>query len=296
MLMSYVLDGAWYCKGTFQRLADALRDGVVEQGGEVLLRSSVRRIHVNHGRATGVTLENGQRIAAPVVISNVDLGQTVDELVGRSAFPRRFLARLDRLEPSRSAVVAYAATDLDVAALGLRHETFSFPSWDHERASLTSDSGRPAWTGITIPTLSDPELAPPGEHLVILTALVRPDAVKDWRLDKERSTRALVEVAESRIPGLGRHLTFCEGGTPRTLERYTRNARGAVYGWDLSPGQVGPGRLGPATPVEGLYLAGHWTQPGGGIQGVVASGVQAARLVAGFGDEETLWDALPGNA
>jgi len=296
MLMSYVLDGAYYCKGTFQTLADALRDAVVEQGGELLLRSSVRRIHVADGRATGVTLENGQRIAAPVVISNADLGQTVDELVGRWAFPRRFLARLDRLEPSRSAVVAYAATDLDLPSMGLGHETFLFPTWDHDRSFLTSESGRPGWTGITIPTLSDPDLAPSGEHLVILTALVRADAVKDWRLEKERSTRALVEVAEARIPELGSRLTFCEGATPRTLERYTRNETGAVYGWDLSPEQVGPGRPGCATPVNGLFLAGHWTQPGGGVQGVVASGVQAARLVAGFGDEERLWDALPRSA
>jgi phytoene desaturase len=292
MLMSYVEDGAFYCGGTFQNLANALAKSVTAQGGEVLLRSSVRRIHTSDGRATGVTLENGQRIEAPVVVSNADLGQTVEELVGPNGFSRRFLSRLHRLERSYSAVVAYAATDLDLAGLGLEHETFLYSDWDHERAFLSSGSGRPEWTGITIPTRSDPGLAPAGEHLLILTALARFDAVKNWRFEKERAVESLVAVAEERIPGLARHLTFCEGATPRTLERYTRNEQGAVYGWALSPGQVGPGRGGQSTPVDGLFLAGHWTQPGGGVQGVIASGIQAARLALGYEDERPLWSAL----
>jgi phytoene dehydrogenase-like protein len=228
MLMSYVDDGAYYCEGTFQNLANALAWSIRDQGGEVLLRSSVRRIHVSGGRAAGVTLENGQRISAPVVVSNADLGQTVEELVGPQEFSRRFLTRLRRLEPSHSAVVAYAATDLDVEGMALGHETFLYSSWDHDHAFTTSEAGRPEWTGITIPTLSDPGLAPPGEHLLVLTALVRSDAVKDWRFEKESAAHALVAVAEGRIPGLASHLTFCEGGTPRTMERYTRNQRGAV--------------------------------------------------------------------
>ena len=73
MLLSYVADGSYYCRGTFQRLAEVLADAVLSRGGEVLLRSPVRRIVVESGRARGVVLENGQRIEAPVVVSNADL-------------------------------------------------------------------------------------------------------------------------------------------------------------------------------------------------------------------------------
>jgi prolycopene isomerase len=76
------------------------------------------------------------------------------------------------------------------------------------------------------------------------------------------------------------------------MERYTRNTAGAIYGWELSPEQVGPARLGPQTPIEGLQLVGHWTQPGGGIYGVVSSGIQAARSALDLPSEAELWRSL----
>ena len=94
------------------------------------------------------------------------------------------------------------------------------------------------------------------------------------------------------MPGLRAATTFCEGGSPRTMERYTRNEAGALYGFALSPDQVGPGRPAAATPLPGLTLAGHWTQPGGGVYGVLASGVEAARLVLGLPTQAELWKSL----
>ena len=84
-----------------------------------------------------------------------------------------------------------------------------------------------------------------------------------------------------RFPGLRESVRFAEGGTPRTLERYTRNSDGAIYGWALAPDQIGPGRPANETPLPGLWLAGHWAQPGGGVYGVVTSGVNAARGILG---------------
>jgi prolycopene isomerase len=83
MLLSYVADGACYCRGTFQVLADALAGAVEAAGGEVLLRAEVRRIRVEGGRVRGIVLEHGQQIDAPEVISNADLRQTALDLVGR---------------------------------------------------------------------------------------------------------------------------------------------------------------------------------------------------------------------
>jgi prolycopene isomerase len=76
------------------------------------------------------------------------------------------------------------------------------------------------------------------------------------------------------------------------MERYTRNTQGAIYGWELSPSQVGPGRPGIQSPVAGLHLVGHWTQPGGGVSGVVSSGIQAARAVLGYELDAQLWSSL----
>ena len=100
--------------------------------------------------------------------------------------------------------------------------------------------------------------------------------------------------AEARFPGLGEHTLMMEGATPRTMERYTLNLTGAIYGWEVSPQQVGRNRLGHKTPIEGLYLSGHWTQPGGGIYGVVVSGIQTAQIILGYKDIPALFEDLSG--
>jgi phytoene dehydrogenase-like protein len=73
------------------------------------------------------------------------------------------------------------------------------------------------------------------------------------------------------------------------MERYTLNLTGAIYGWEVSPKQVGRRRLPHVTPIRGLYLSGHWTHPGGGVYGVVASGLETARAVVG---DEAIADLL----
>jgi prolycopene isomerase len=135
---------------------------------------------------------------------------------------------------------------------------------------------------MTAPSLLDPGLAPAGQNLLILTSLVDARAAASWRDAKASTQDALLRRAEQRLPGLAGSLQFAEGASPRSFERYTRNERGALYGFDVTPLQVGPGRLDNQTPIPGLLLAGHWTRPGGGVVGVVRSGLRAARLALGL--------------
>jgi prolycopene isomerase len=225
------------------------------------------------------------------VISNVDLRQTALDLVGREHFGARWLERLERLEPSISAFVVYGATGLDLAGAPA-HETFSFAGFDHEAAYERSLAGDPSWLTLTVPTRADPGLAPDGEHLYVLTTLLGYAPASRWRREKEGTTERLLALADGIVPGLRAATTFCEGGSPRTMERYTRNRAGALYGFALSPDQVGPGRPAAQTPLPGLLLAGHWTQPGGGVYGVLASGVEAARLALGLPTQAQLWKEL----
>lgn len=293
MLMSYVADGTWYCRGSFQVLADALVEALVARGGELTLRSAVRRILVENGRAAGVVLENGQRVRASLVVSNADARQTLGELVGAQHFPRRYRQRLAAAKASTSAFVVYAATSRDLARDELAHETFLYAGPDHDAAFASGSTGEsglpePAWLSVTAPSLLDPSLAPPGEHVLVLTTLIDPRAAARWRDAKPLLQAALLRRVERRLPGLARELRFVEGATPRTFERYTRNEGGALYGFDVTPAQVGPGRLDNETPLPGLLLAGHWTRPGGGVVGVVRSGLRAARIALGLPREADL--------
>jgi len=292
MVATYLREGPWYCRGTFQKFADALAEGVRRCGGEVLLRSSVRRILTDDGSVRGVVLETGHRVQAERVISNADALQTAEELVGEARFPPRYIRSLRRARPSVSAFVVYAATDMDLERAGVAHESFQFSSWDHDASFASTSAGRPSWISMTVPTMVDASLAPSGQHAIVLTTLMPYAAARVWREDKPRHVERMLAQAEVRVPGLTAHLRFAEGGTPRTMERYTRNTAGAIYGWELTPRQVGLGRLPNVTPIDGLTLAGHWTRPGGGIYGVVLSGVEAACSVLDLPAPESLWQAV----
>jgi prolycopene isomerase len=192
------------------------------------------------------------------------------------------------MSASVSAYVVYAATSHDLANHGAEHENFFYSSYDHDAAYAGALHGEPSWFSATVPTLIDPSLAPEGEHLVVLTTLITAKDGAQWRTLKPYYNDWLLGQAEERLPGLRGGLTLAEGASPRTMERYTRNEGGALYGFDVSPAQVGPGRPDHVTPLAGLYLAGHWTRPGGGIAGVVTSGVQAARKILGVATDADL--------
>lgn len=76
------------------------------------------------------------------------------------------------------------------------------------------------------------------------------------------------------------------------MERYTLNLTGSIYGWEQSIQQSGRNRLGHITPIKGLYLAGHWTQPSGGIPGVTVSGLRTASLILGYRTMGELIEAM----
>ncbi len=293
MFMGYVRDGSGYCQGSFQRLADALAAGIEDAGSELLYRTGVRQILLSGGRARGVMTEAGQDIEAPVVIANADLRHTMEHLLPADRVPGRYLQRLRRMQASLSAFVTYVGIDTSPPGV-MAHEVFHYSSLDHERAYAATCRGRPDWFSITCPTHTDPTLSRDGGGLLMLTTLAPYHLGKPWRTLKRDFEEVLLAKVEDRLPGLRDRIRWLESGTPRTMMRYTLNYQGAAYGWAASPRQVGPGRPAVKTPVPGLYLAGHWATPGGGVYGAALSGVMAAQAVLGIADQDTLWRRVSG--
>ena len=273
------LESPRYCQGGFQNLADAFVAALEMHGGELLLNTQVSQITIEGGRATGVALATGQQLRATAVISNADARHTFEELVGADHLPAPFLKRLRRMTPSLSACALYAATTLDISQFGAAYETFIYKHWDHQQTYEDILAGRPGAMWVTVPTLLDPSVAPPGEHVVILTSLASYDIGESWEEAKPRFTEALLGELETLFPGIRDQLTFVEVATPPTFERYTLNTRGAIYGWEFTPLQSGSKRMPHHTPVAGLYLAGHWTLPGASSLRVFVSGIHAAQIV-----------------
>lgn len=291
MFTGYMADGAYYCRGGFQQLADTLVRGLIRHGGEIRFKAAAEKIIIENGAVAGVRVKE-QPLSAPIVISNADLRQTVCRMVGVQHFPVHYIERIKNMQHSLSIFVVYIATDIDLKRLDLAHESFCYRDFDHDRNFENACNGDITWISITAPTLVDPGLAPSGQHLLMLTTLLPYQAAESWQQAKPVCISAMLEIAGHYIPGLADHILYIEGGSPATMMRYTRNYQGAAYGWDVSPGQVGPARIANHSPIEGLYFAGHWTSPGGGIYGVSVSGVQAAQKVLGIRKQAKFWQEI----
>lgn len=281
MIYSHI-DGVFYCEGSFQRMADALVFALRARGGELVLGERVTRIILENGRAAGVELASGPVVRAPVIVSNADALQTFEQLVGAPHLPAKFLRSLRRLRPSISGFGVYAASRLDLPSI-LRghtvHECFSYRAWDHDETWSHVAEGRPSAFFVTAPSLVDPSVAPPGEHLIVATALMPYDIGEPWPAVKERYVEAILAEIDHVFPGFSAKLTFVEGATPLAFESFTLNHRGAIYGWEMAPDQTTSKRPAHQTPIPGLYLSGHWTHPGGGVLRTFVSGIQTAAMI-----------------
>jgi phytoene dehydrogenase-like protein len=281
MMAGYADDGACYVRGSYQRLADAVAAGLTGAGGELLLGTRVTCILAQARRVQGLELDNGQRIRTPVVISAIDPRDTFGKLLGPDQVPVRFLRRLQRAHVAHSILALYAVTDLDVRALGAQHDTTVGTVWDPDQAYARAMAGELTGLSVLIPTLKDPALAPPGEHLVILKTFA--SAYQGQAAPGSGSDLAekMLALAEQVLPGLRQHLTFIYDAGGETGAGHPLHLMGPYGGWVNTPRQSGPRRLPQQTPVSGLLLAGEWTQPGLGIWTVMESGIRAARLVLG---------------
>ncbi len=279
---SVVFNGAFLPVGGIRTLVDALEETIRGHGGEIRESAPVQTISVRDGRVTGVLLESGEEIRAETVVSNADARTTFLSMIGREALPENLRAQLDKARPMCSAFNVF----LGVKAEGLGLEEMApaiclLPDYDLDgqyEAMQRGDMERNnAWIGI--PTLTNPFMAPDGHHLVVLYAtLPYRLAGISWKDKKKDFVERMIDRTEQAIPGLRKNIVLVDAATPDTLVRYTGNMEGAVAGWECSP-EVDALRPPNQTPIDGLYLAGHWTAPGPGTGSVMQSGLIAASLI-----------------
>jgi phytoene dehydrogenase-like protein len=273
LMMSYFRSGAFRPVGGHQRLADVLTEGIRRAGGEVCLSRPAKRILLEGGRCDRVLTEDGAEFPADHVVSNADFFETFGRLVGGDA-GTRILAETYNRALSPSFFIAYVGMRSE-ASLRVASSIGSFGGFDLsellDRHVPFSDGDA---LGITIPTVEDPRLAPPGHDVCIIHELIPYGYARDWGRERDACLDKVLEKAERLLPGLTKRLTYREAATPSTLERYTRNRGGAAYGWDQIP-HLSRVRHG----IGNLHLAGHWAETGGGVLAAAYSGMRVAARI-----------------
>jgi phytoene dehydrogenase-like protein len=96
---------------------------------------------------------------------------------------------------------------------------------------------------------------------------------EDYNRKKEEVARVLIGRLGSVIPGIENCIEYYEVGTPATVERYTLNPGGAVYGFAQSPSRMSPDSI---KSVESLHIASAWGKTGGGFSGAIYGGYLCA--------------------
>lgn len=286
-------------KGGIGELCRHLEESFVAHGGEVRLRSTVAAITVDGGRVTGVRLEDGTEIAAPVVVSSVAPSLTIDTLVG-AALPDDVRARYTRVDHRGSYLQMHFALDgipefaapyemLNDPELHSTIGIFSTPEelqqqWEDARRGIVPADPSIAWQ---IPSVQDPELAPPGKHASSAFALWFPveGRAGDYGAQKREMGQRVIDKITRLAPNFEklilRHTTF----TPRHMGTMFGAPGGDYCHGLVHPEQMGPNRPGPRgfidqeLPVEGLYLGSAGCHGGPAVNFI--PGYNAAHAVLG---------------
>jgi phytoene dehydrogenase-like protein len=261
-----------------------LTNGITSRGGEIFTDSAVSKIVMTNGKAGGVLLKSGESIRGKAIVSNVDALTTFFDMVGEEYLPAGYSEQLKRLKPTLSAFSVYLGVSNEFPLPeNLSVANLVYPSYDMERQyeAIRGAEIEEMPYALSIPTLVNPSVAPSGSHIISLFMAV-PYRLPDksgWSEKKEEYTRRILRSVEKVIPDLQKRIVVKESATPDTLVRYTANSFGAVGGWDYTPETIAR-RPGNQTPIEGLWLTGHWTIPGVGIHGVIQSGYITASMIS----------------
>jgi len=288
MWASYHLGGCFYIKGGGQSLADAFVEVIEGNRRKVLLRTDVARILTAGGRVCAVETTKGRLLRAPVVVSNAAAPLTFHQLLDRPELATGDCETADALPIAISICQAYIGMRGDASKLGLADRgRFIQPSYDFDAQwdALKRGDYRECGVALCNHNIADPDHHPKGRSIIHSTILADGRLWADldeaaYREKKRETETYLIDRLVEAIPDARDRIEICETGTPRTMTRYSRNPLGTIYGYSSTVTSHSIHRPQARTSVPGLYLTGAWTFPAGGFQGTIASGLNAARLVA----------------
>jgi phytoene dehydrogenase-like protein len=276
-------------------LSRAMADAAREAGAEIRVNAQVARVLVRGGRAAGVVLADGSEIAAHAVVSNADPKQTLLGLVDPAELEPGFLTKIRNYRtPGTVAKINLALGALPVFRgvanpADLHGRVHIGPGIDYlERAFDAAKYGEISaepFLDLTIPTLSDPALAPPGRHVMSVYAQFAPRKLaggEDWAGARDRLADIVLRTLERYAPGLTATVEHRHVVTPADLEEAYGLTGGHILHGEPALDQLFTMRpvLGWAqyrTPIDGLFLCGAGTHPGGGLTG--GPGQNAAREI-----------------
>ncbi|NCQ10518.1 MAG: NAD(P)/FAD-dependent oxidoreductase, partial [Sphingomonadales bacterium] len=288
--------GQWgHVIGGMGGITQLMADACEEAGVKISLETPVEKLLVEKGAAIGVRTR-GEDIRARKIIANVGPKLLYDRLIDPSDLPADF----------RSMMAGYqcgsGSLRMNLALAGLPHFKDLPGSGDHLKSGIImapsldymdrayQDARQHGWSRkpvveMLIPSLVDDSLAPPGQHVASLFcqqfAPQLPDG-RNWDDEREAAVSSILDVVEQHAPSFRKLILGRMALSPMDLENKFGLVGGDIFHGRMSIDQLWAARpvVGAANyrgPIEGLYMCGSGTHPGGGVTG--APGHNAAKAI-----------------
>ena len=279
--------GVHYAMGGVQAIADAMADVVRAQGGTIRQGAEVDEINVVEGAATGVTLTGGEKLHAPVIVSNADAGHTYTHLL-RNLSKRRWTPK--RFKKSRWSMGLY------VWYFGTKGTKNIWPDVGHHTIAMG-----PRYNGllkdifmrgklpddmslyIHRPSKTDPSVAPAGDDTFYVLSPVPHigwDNAVDWKAEEPIYREKVAAYVDKIMPGFRDKIVTETVFTPLTFAERYLSPNGS--GFSIEPRILQSAWFRPhniSEEAKGLFLVGAGTHPGAGVPGVVGSADVVSQLI-----------------
>ena len=304
MLHHYMgdIDGAFRAWG-FQRggtgeVSMAIARSAEHFGVEIKTEAAVNNVIIKNNKAVGVALDNGDEFHSDIVISGLDPKQSFLNLVNENELPNEFVRDIKNFRIRGSSGKVNLALDglpnftcLPGDGHHLRGAMSISPSYDYlenayDDAKYGNFSKKP-FMDVILPSVLDPEMAPPGKHVMSCFVQYAPYNIDGGWNDEKREAfgDAVVNALAEYAPNIKDIILHRQVLTPSDLESTFGLTEGNIFHGELTIQQLFS--LRPAvrwadytTPIRNYFQCGSGTHPGGGITG--SPGEMAAKKILGI--------------
>lgn len=289
--------GQFMPKGGMGAVAQAFAHAATKAGATIRTGAPVERIIADRGVASGVELENGETILAPIIVSAVHPRTTFHGLVDPAETETGLTRAVGHIRSDGDVAKLHLALDKVPMFLGLSEADHKGRMVIARSTSHVETAFNPSKYGeyspdpvmeITLPSLSDPLLVDSGCTLSAMVQFAPYRLREGWDSGKPKFLEIVLVILERHAPGLRASVKHAELLTPLDIE-----SRYRMQGGHWSHGEMQPDQLlfnrpvhsaaGYSTPLEGLYLASAGSHPGGGISGL--PGLLSARHIIAGGSQ-----------
>jgi all-trans-retinol 13,14-reductase len=282
------LNESFWMSGTSSTFSNALKNVIEENGGKVLTGKKVTKVLFKRKKAAGLVVNDNEEYFSDITICNSSLKESVKNIIGYKNLPL-----LDRFQAARtvegtSLFSIYIGMKIDVKDIGFIDYCYVLNEIDdlanvNNNGKMVFYDKRP----ITIVAYNlDNSLCPKGKTVVNICVTDRieywnqfENDKEEYKKEKERIANIIIDRVNNRFPGFKDNIEIMEIGTPVTMEKYTGNSGGAVYGACQRISQSNIFRFPNEIKSRNLYFSSAWVTPGGGLSGVIISAINVSEKI-----------------